>query len=358
MSQVFRELLKKVGSGAHTSEPLTRAEAETATRMILLQEATPIQIGAFLIAHRIKRPTGTELAGMLDAYDALGPKIPAISASRPVTVFSVPYDGRSRTAPILPLTALVLATAGYPILMHGGERMATKYGVPLIELWQRLGVDWSAASLAHVHQALAEVNLGFLYTPHHFPLLQPLVEARAQLGKRPPLATLELLWCPYAGAAHLVSGYVHPPTEGMMQEAFALRGLHEYTTIKGLEGSCDLPRDRTAIIGIHRTTHPPGGDLERLLLNARDLSLQGREVPYRTLEDWTTEAQSVLKGDREAALYTATLWNSGFYLWHLGRSPTLAAGIELANTLLQQQQVAHHLAQLQRCFDGMSVGVG
>jgi anthranilate phosphoribosyltransferase len=63
MSQAFRELLKKVGSGTHTSEHLTREEAATATRMILEQEATPIQIGAFLIAHRIKRPTGTELAG-------------------------------------------------------------------------------------------------------------------------------------------------------------------------------------------------------------------------------------------------------------------------------------------------------
>jgi anthranilate phosphoribosyltransferase len=147
MSQVFRELLKKVGSGAHTSESLTRAEAETAACMILQQEATPIQVGAFLIAHRIKRPTGTELAGMLDAYEALGPQVAEIESSQPVAVFSVPYDGRSRTAPILPLTALVLAAAGCPVLMHGGDRVATKYGVPLLELWQSLGVDWSGASL-------------------------------------------------------------------------------------------------------------------------------------------------------------------------------------------------------------------
>jgi anthranilate phosphoribosyltransferase len=362
MSDTFRELLKKVGSGAHTSEALTRTEAETATRMILLQEATPIQIGAFLIAHRIKRPTGTELAGMLDAYDVLGPKVPAIPSSIPVTVFSVPYDGRSRTAPMLPLTALVLATAGCPILMHGGDRMATKYGVPLTELWQSLGVNWAGVSLAHIQQSLAEVNLGFLYIPQHFPLLQPLAEAREQLGKRPPFATLELFWCPYAGEAHLVSGYVHPPTEMMLQEALQLRGLRRYTTVKGLEGSCDLPRNRTAIIGVHHSTHSPNSDqpssdLERLLLNARDLSLQGREVPYHTLEDWAAVAKSVLKGNRETELYRATLWNSGFYLWHLGRAPTLAAGVEMANTLLQNHQVADHLVQLRRCLDGASVGV-
>ncbi|HAG81062.1 MAG TPA: hypothetical protein DCL61_07785, partial [Cyanobacteria bacterium UBA12227] len=75
MSNAFRELLKKVGSGTHTGEDLSRQEAEMATRMMLLQEATPAQIGAFMIAHRIKRPTSEEIAGMLDAYDKLGPKL-------------------------------------------------------------------------------------------------------------------------------------------------------------------------------------------------------------------------------------------------------------------------------------------
>jgi len=36
----------------------------------------------------------------------------------------------------------------------------------------------------------------------------------------------------------------------MFHEALAMRGVTELTTVKGLEGSCDLPRDRTAIIGL------------------------------------------------------------------------------------------------------------
>lgn len=63
MSQAFRALLKKVGSGQHTSAVLTRAEAAEAARLMLAQEATPAQIGAFMIAHRIKRPHPDELAG-------------------------------------------------------------------------------------------------------------------------------------------------------------------------------------------------------------------------------------------------------------------------------------------------------
>jgi anthranilate phosphoribosyltransferase len=354
MSQAFRELIQKVGSGTHTSEPLTRTEAATATRMILQQEATPIQIGAFLIAHRIKRPTGTELAGMLDTYDVLGPKIAVIPSQKSVAVFSVPYDGRSRTAPLLPLTALVLAAAGCPVLMHGGDRIATKYGVPLIELWQSLGLDWSGLSLEQVHQTLAETNLGFLYTTDHFPLLQPLMEARDQIGKRPPFATLELFWCPYTGESRLISGYVHPPTEVMLQEAFALRGTKEYTTIKGLEGSCDLPRDRTAIIG--KFQGEP--ELERILLNARDLGLNGPEIPYRSIEDWTESVQQVLEGQETSELYPALLWNSGFYLWHLDCTSTLSEGIELAKTLIGEHKAKAKLVSIKQAIAHLKACVG
>ncbi|PSN17735.1 hypothetical protein C7271_16185 [filamentous cyanobacterium CCP5] len=120
MSNEFRELLKHVGSGSHTSRALTRAEAAAATRMMLTQTATPAQIGAFMIAHRIKRPTAEELAGTLDAYEARGPTLPAIAPdsaySRRALVLSCPYDGRSRTAPVTPVTALVLMAAGVPVV--------------------------------------------------------------------------------------------------------------------------------------------------------------------------------------------------------------------------------------------------
>jgi anthranilate phosphoribosyltransferase len=343
MSAVFRDLLKKVGSGTHTSQSLTRAEAAAATQMMLSQEATPAQIGAFMIAHRIRRPTGEELAGMLDTYDLLGPRFADMGFPCPVAVFSVPYDGRTRTATILPITALILATAGCPALMHGGDRMATKYGVPLVELWQALGVDWTGLSLEEVQSCLRKQHLGFVYTPRHFPALEPLVEIRGQLGKRPPLATLELIWCPYAGESHLISGYVHPPTEKMMQEAFALRGRTRYTTVKGLEGSCDLPHDRTAIIGYVDTHREPA--LERLLLSARDFGLQGPEVPYLSLEDWSKFAHQVIQGS-DNDLKSEVLWNGGFYLWHFGIASTLEEGIAQAQQLLEEGLVRSHLEKL------------
>ncbi len=149
MSDRFRELLKKVGSGTHTSKFLTREEATQATLMMLQQEATPAQIGAFMIAHRIKRPTGIELAGMLDAYHLLGKKISTshLKSQYSPVCFGNPYDGRSRNIPVMPITALILSTVGIPVILHGGNRMPTKYGLPLIEIWQQLGIDFSDMSI-------------------------------------------------------------------------------------------------------------------------------------------------------------------------------------------------------------------
>jgi anthranilate phosphoribosyltransferase len=345
MSRVFRELLRKVGSGPHTSKDLTRAESAQALKLMLTQEATPAQIGAFLIAHRIKRPTGTELAGMLDAYAELGPQVQAIETDRPVVILSQPYDGRDRYLPLSVLTALILATVGCPVLQHGGERMPTKEGVPLIDLWRGLGVDWAHCSLEQVHDLLATTGLGFVYLPRHFPQAQALVPYRNEIGKRPPIATLELIWSPYAGLAHVVAGFVHPPTEGMIQGALTLRGMTEFTTVKGLEGSCDLPQERTAIIGLHTATEA-GNTLTRLRLHSDEYGLSGKNPAWTTLPEALTAMKTVLVGEPHP-LQAALLWNSGFYLWQRAGAADLGAGIELAQETLASGQAYQTLLKLQ-----------
>ncbi|MCL2932244.1 MAG: anthranilate phosphoribosyltransferase family protein [Trichodesmium sp. MAG_R03] len=344
MSAHFRELLKIIGSGTHTGKNLTRQEAAVAMRMILLGEATPVQIGAFFIAHRIKRHTGEELAGMLDTYHELGPKLQSKPFMGTVTVLGCPYDGRSRTAPITPLTALILATAGIFVVMHGGARMPTKEGIPFIEIWQGLGLEWGKLSLAQVQQVFEDTGLGFIYLPKHFPQADALVEYRRDIGKRPPIATMELILAPLVEEVHLAAGYVHPPTEGKFRQALELHGLRNYTTVKGLEGSCDLPRDRTAIIGV---SVPSGNDVkfERLLLHPTDYSCGGKEVALGSTTELVEEMQRVLQS-KESQLMSAAIWNGGFYLWRCGICSDINKGLSKAESLLKSGKVRNKLREI------------
>jgi anthranilate phosphoribosyltransferase len=344
MSDRFRTFVQKVGSGVHTGKNLTRAEAAVAMEMMLEQTATPAQIGAFLIAHRIKRPTGAELAGMLDTYTGMGPQLqPVAEHNRPPVIFGIPYDGRSRTQPLGPFVALILAAAGVPVILHGGDRMPTKYGTPLIDLWQGWGVDWSKLSLDRVQSIFAASKLGFIYTPTLFPATAHLTTYRDQIGKRPPLATLELLWCPYAGDAHLIFGFVHPPTENFALEALALRQTPtKITTVKGLEGSTDLPRDRAAIIG-----HISGDrELERIFLHHYDVNLSNYNPPLLSTAEAIAAFDRILEGDHTSELFNSLRWNAGFYLWHCGMAADLNGGMERVEALLQDGSVGNLLATI------------
>ena len=341
MNQQFREFLKKVGSGPHTSKNLSRQEAALATAMMLEGSATPAQIGAFMIAHRIKRPTCEELAGMLDTYDLLGSKLAPVEGK--VAVFGSPYDGRSRTVPVTPITALILASQGVHVILHGGDTIPTKYGLPLVEIWQGLGVDFTGLSLQKAQQVLEKAQLALVYQPQHFPLAQSIIPYRDQIGKRPPFATIELVWSPYQGQAHIIPGFVHPPTEKLFQELLPLRNVQEFTTVKGLEGSIDLPLSRTAITGL--------GDLEatpsftRYMLSASEYGFKEKDLLMESNSAAIEQIHSVINGQTSALLESA-IFNGGFYLWRLGLCDEVTTGFKLAEQLLKEGIIKEKLQQL------------
>jgi anthranilate phosphoribosyltransferase len=246
-----------------------------------------------------------------------------------------------------PIVSLIMTAAGIPVILHGAERMPTKYGIPLIEIWQAWGIDWSKLELDRVQSIFAETGLGFIYTPTLFPLAAGLTPYRDQIGKRPPLATLELMWCPYAGDAHLIFGYVHPPTEQMALVAATLRDTpHKITTVKGLEGSVDLPRDRTVIVGVHQS----GQDLERIFLHHYDYGLSNINPTLPTTPELMSDLATVLRGE-PSELLNSVLWNAGFYLWHCGGASDMAAGMKLAQDLLASGAVSGQLEQIRKCLN-------
>jgi anthranilate phosphoribosyltransferase len=343
MNPQFRELLKKIGSGPHTSKNLSREESAMATSMILKGEATPAQIGAFMIAHRIKRPTSNELAGMLDTYDLLGSKLSQVEGL--VTVFGNPYDGRSRTVPVTPITALILASLGVSVILHGGDSMPTKYGLSLVEIWQGLGVDFTHLTQEQVQKVLEKAQLTLVYLKQFFPLAQRIVPYREEIGKRPPFATIELVWSPYLGDAHLISGFVHPPTEELFQDLLPLRNVKHFTTCKGLEGSMDLPLSRTAITGLG-DAQKTSLSLKRCMISAGDYGFKEKDVLLESLAQSIEQIQLVING-KNSLLWESAIFNGGFYLWRLGLCEDIETGLKKAETLLLDLTVKEKLKQLQ-----------
>lgn len=341
----FRELLGKLGSGERTSTGLSQDEAREAIERMLDGQASPEQMGAFLIAHRLRRPQPNEMAGMLQAYRQLGPTLPPIE--RQVVSFGVPFDGRCRDAPLLPLTALVLVAAGLGVVLHGSKPMPVKYGATNAELLAAIGLPLAELEWAAMGNHFARTGLALMHQARHFPAAEGLVPIREQIGKRPPIATLELLWSAAARADLQVSGFVHAPTETLAAATWGLLGQAEGLTVKGLEGGTDLPTSRVAVAGHWRIACP---EPERLLLQARDYGLQTAETPLSTLQQWADQALAALRG--EGPLANGLIWNAGFYLWRSGHAASLETGLSQAESLLRdgraenlRQKQGEHLKQ-------------
>ena len=112
------------------------------------------------------------------------------------------------------------------------------------------------------------------------------LEGRSADPSRPfTVASLELLWTPHRGDHLLISGFVHPPTEKRAWEALAAADEAEVVTVKGLEGSADLPSSRAGI-----TARLRRGEPERILLHPRDHGVVTAEPAWEGLELWRNQA--------------------------------------------------------------------
>jgi anthranilate phosphoribosyltransferase len=339
----FRELIAALGSGERSGRALSRAEAGEALDLLLDGRCTDAQAGAFLIAHRLRRPEPQELAGMLDSYGRRGPRLAA--SPRRVLSFGVPFDGRSRSAPLLPLVALLLVAAGAGVVLHGGDPMPVKYGLTTAEALAALDLDRRGLPWDAVNRRFAAEGLALLHQPTHFPAAERLVPLREQIGKRPPVATLELMWSCHPGPHLQVSGFVHAPTERLACEALAATGQDDLLLVKGMEGGVELPTNRVAIASHRQGSAGEGsGEGERLILRARDHGLGAPEVPLESLAQWRDQAREVLTGS--GPLRPGLIWNGGFLLWRAGISESLQEGLTRAERLLEDGAVEDRRRQL------------
>ncbi|UFP92875.1 hypothetical protein [Gloeobacter morelensis] len=334
MSTAFREFVKKIGSGRLTGRDLTREESCRAMRMLLFQEASPTQIGAFLIAHRIKRPTPEELAGILDAFDQVARPMTVSADAPPPVVLSSPYDGQDRLANATPLTALVVSALGQAVVLHGSTDMPPKHGLTSFDLLAGLGVD-----LKRDRQILSEqyraIGLGWVYLPAHFPEAFALQAFRDEIGKRPPVATAELFWNP-VGTGLPVIGYTHRETITLATQTAPLRGIGAMVMVRGLQGSvnCTLFHPN---LGVRWTAAMDTPEPFRILagdhgLGDDDLALVG---DGQDLERQRALCLETLQG-KDTPLRRATIFNSAFLLVQSGHSASLETAIPLAARALDE----------------------
>ncbi|GHU42290.1 DNA-binding protein YbiB [Betaproteobacteria bacterium] len=215
----YSHYIKEIGRGAQGARDLSAEDAEQLYAAILDGGVPELELGAILIALRVKGETATELGAFLDAAEARGYRLKAPAGEiRPVVLPS--YNGARRGTNLTPLLAMLLRRFGVPVLVHG---LLESFGhVSSAQVFRELGV-MPAASLQQAQQTFDQEGLVFAPLSVFSPALAEQLALRARLGVRHCAHSLVKMLDPFGGAGLLIAAATHPHYLDTMSEALSAR---------------------------------------------------------------------------------------------------------------------------------------
>lgn len=254
-------LIGQVARGRHGSRNLTQKQAEQVFASLLQPDADPLQVGAFLIAQRMKGETSAELAGFVTAarshIDGFG------ISTAPAGAVDLPcYAGKRRSAHAVLIAALRMRETGVPVLVHGVDHVDGRYcaGQALAAAGIR-----RTSTLAEAAALLNSDGLAYIDLKSFAPALHRLFHLRARLGVRSFVNTVARLLNPLQCAGQL-NGVFHTPYVDYMAEANRYIGQGRSLIFMGAEGEPELYADRHKLIALQqgdricRISYPDAGE--------------------------------------------------------------------------------------------------
>ena len=172
---MIQAALQKVIDG----RDLTREEAREVMGSVMEGEATPAQIGGFLVALRVKGETADEIAGSAEAMRA---HVLQVQPHRDdlVDTAGTGGDGQS-TINISTAAALVAAAAGSAVAKHGNRAVSSASGSA--DVLEALGFSLEQEP-ERIARSIDDLGFGFLFAPSHHPAMRHAAAVRRELGTR------------------------------------------------------------------------------------------------------------------------------------------------------------------------------
>ena len=225
--------LKELLGLAATGQVLTEQQAERAFDIIMSGDATPAQMGAFLMALRVRGESVAEITG---AVRAMRSKMLTIEAPDDAIDVCGTGGDASGTFNISTASQFVIAACGVPVAKHGNRALSSKSGAA--DVLAALGVNIEA-DMRLVEKALKEVGTCFLMAPRHHSAMRHVGPTRVELGTRTIFNLMGPLSNPARVKRQLVGVFSSDWIEPMAQ---VLKGLgHEAAwVVHGADGLDEL----------------------------------------------------------------------------------------------------------------------
>lgn len=328
----FKPLIAKVASG----EALSRDEAEAAFDIMMSGEATPSQIGGFLMALRVRGETVEEIAGAVATMRAKA--VPVDAPPGAIDVVGTGGDAAG-TYNISTTAAFVVAGAGVPVAKHGNRALSSKSGAA--DVLKELGVNIELAP-EKVAQCIREAGIGFMFAPAHHSAMRHVGPSRVELGTRTIFNLLGPLSNP-AGVKRLLVGMFSPdwlePAANVLKEL----GAEAAWMVHGAGGV-----DEISVAGRTQVVELKDGRITRFEISPADVGIA--EAPLEAIKggeaaENAKALRSLLEG-APGAYRDTVLMNAGAALVVAGAAKDLGEGVALATASIDQGKARSSLDTL------------
>jgi anthranilate phosphoribosyltransferase len=306
-------------------QTLSRDEARRAMEIIMNGEASPAQIGSFLMGLRMRGETDEELAGFAEVMRAKAVHVPLGEIGPVVDTCGTGGDG-AHTFNISTTAAFVVAGAGVKVAKHGNRAATSRCGSA--DVLEGLGVKIELAP-EQVAESIERVGIGFMYAPAFHPAMRFAGPVRREIGVRTVFNLLGPITNP-AGAQHQVIGVPTTEAAARLARVLGLLGSRHALVVHAHEGL-----DEIGVAG--GTTVAEMLMRESAWVTTYDVTpeqygFERREpeaVRGGSVADNVEIVNAVLAGER-GAHRDIVLLNAGAALYAADIVPNIATGIQVA----------------------------
>lgn len=285
---------------------LTENEAYAVMMQIMQGEATPAQIGGFLVALRMKGETVAEIAGCAAAMRANA--LAVHPYSHPLTDIVGTGGDHSGTFNISTTAAFVIAGAGAPVAKHGNRSITSKAGSA--DVLAALGVRLDLKP-EQVAACIDEAGIGFCYAVNHHPAMRHAIGPRRELAARTVFNILGPLTNP-AGAEHMAIGVFSPELSEPLAHVLGRLGSPAAFVVHG-----DGGLDELSLSGPNRVSELRAGAVRTFMLDAPELGLRRAglaELKGGDAADNAAITRRILGGEEQGPQRDAVLLNAAMGL--------------------------------------------
>ena len=321
---------------AATGQALDAGEAEAAFDIIMSGDATPAQMGGFLMALRVRGETVDEITG---AARAMRAKMLTIEAPEgAIDTCGTGGDGKG-TYNVSTASAFVVAACGVPVAKHGNRALSSKSGAA--DVLAALGVNVEA-DMSLVWKALWEAGTCFLMAPRHHSAMRHVGPTRVELGTRTIFNMLGPLSNP-ARVKRQTIGVFSP--DWVEPLAHVLKGLgHERAWV--FHGADGL--DELSTTGVSRVAELKDGEVTTFDVSPADAGLPTANLDDLKGGDAERNAhvlRAMLDGEH-GPFRDIVLLSSAAALVVADKAPTLADGAAMAAEAVDSGRARDTLAKV------------